>query len=341
LQIHGFATLMVLGVSQRMLPHMFGFPAPSRRLSLACLAGLNLAVVGEATGLVLMRLSSPGWAGLWYASVLLFAGCVVALVRDWQLFGRAGGEGGRSRKFVRAAYTWLLVSLLMLAVLPAYQFVVLPLVNPDAGAVRSGFSHAYYGATRHAITVGFLSLMIVGVAAKVVPVLRGADPKTLPGLWVPFVLINLGCALRVAGQTATDFTDRVFPLAGVSGVLEVTGLAVWGAHLARRMLGRPGWEGAARGVWPRKVGPGDYVTDILDRHPDLLPVFLEFGFRPLANPVLRRAAARGVTLALACRIVGADLAKFLAAVNARIPFPRPALSLPVPDPAEVRTLPPA
>ena len=124
-------------------------------------------------------------------------------------------------------------------------------------------------------------------------------------------------------------------------MLEVTGLAVWGAHLARRMLGRPGWEGAARGVWPRKVGPGDYVTDILDRHPDLLPVFLEFGFRPLANPVLRRAAARGVTLALACRIVGADLAKFLAAVNARIPFPRPALSLPVPDPAEVRTLPPA
>jgi hypothetical protein len=335
LQIHGFATLMVLGVSQRVLPHMFGFPAPSRRLSVACLVGLNLAVVGEAAGLVLMRLSSPAWAGLWYVAVLLFAGCVVALVRDWRLFGRVG-EGDRSRKFVRAAYTWLLVSLLMLAVLPVYQFVVLPLVNPDAGAVRSGFSHAYYGATRHAITVGFLSLMIVGVAAKVVPVLRGADPKTLPGLGVPFVLINLGCALRVAGQTVTDFTDRAFPLAGVSGVLEVTGLAVWGTHLARLMLGRPGWEEAARGVWPRKVEPGDYVTDILDRQPGLLPVFLEFGFRPLANPVLRRTAARGITVALACRIVGVDLEKFLAAVNARIRVPRPALSLPVLDPVGVR-----
>jgi hypothetical protein len=336
LQIHGFATLMVLGVSQRMLPHMFGFPAPGRRLSLCCLIGLNLAVVGEASGLVLMRLHSHTWAALWYASVLLFAGCVVALVRGFRVFGRVG-EGDRSLKFVRAAYAWLLVSLGMLVALPVYQFAVLPLVNPDAAAVRTGFSHAYYGATRHAITVGFLSLMIVGVAAKVVPVLRGADPKALPRLWVPLVLINLGCALRVAGQTATDVADWVFPLAGVSGLLEVAGLAVWGVHLARLMLGRPGWEDSPRGVWPRKVGPGDSVTEILDRQPVLRPVFLEFGFRPLANPVLRRTAARGVTVALACRIVGADLEKFLAALNARIPFPRPALSLPVLDSAEVRT----
>jgi hypothetical protein len=331
-QIHGFATLMVLGVSQRMLPHAFGFPAPRRRLSLACLVGLNLAVVGEAAGLVLMRLHSHAWAALWYASVLVFAGCVVALVRGLRVFGRVG-EGDRSLKFVRAAYAWLLVSLGMLVALPAYQFAILPLVNPDAAAVRTGFSHAYYGATRHAITVGFLSLMILGVAAKVVPVLRGADPKTLPRLWLPFILINLGCTLRVAGQTATDFADGVFPLAGLSGVLEVTGLAVWGAHLTRLMLGRPGWAAAPPAAWPRTVGPGDYVADVLDRQPDLLPVFLEFGFRPLAHPVLRRTVARGVTVAFACRIAGADLGTFLAALNARIPAPRATLSLPVLDPA--------
>jgi hypothetical protein len=138
----------------------------------------------------------------------------------------------------------------------------------------------------------------------------------------------------VAAQTATEFSDRVFPLAGASGVMEVTGLAVWGVHLARLMLGRPGWQEAPRGVWPRTVGPGDYVTDILGRQPDLLPVLLEFGFRPLANPVLRRTAARGVTIALACRIIGADLPQVLAALNARIPFPRPARSFPVLDAAQ-------
>jgi hypothetical protein len=42
------------------------------------------------------------------------------------------------------------------------------------------------------------------------------------------VLINVGCALRVVGQTATDWDARVFVPAGASGLLEVTGLAVWG-----------------------------------------------------------------------------------------------------------------
>jgi hypothetical protein len=45
-----------------------------------------------------------------------------------------------------------------------------------------GFSHAFSGATRHAITVGFISLMIMGVAAKVVPTLKGVDVRTLPAL---------------------------------------------------------------------------------------------------------------------------------------------------------------
>lgn len=329
LQIHGFATLMILGVSQRLLPAVYGFPAPSGRLSRACLVLLNLAVVGEAAGLVLMRLSSPAWAALWYGSVLVFAGCVAALVRDWRVFGRAA-EADRSLKFVRAAYAWLLASLLMLVALPAYQFAVLPAIRPDGAAAKLGFSHAYYGATRHAITVGFVSLMIVGVASKVVPTLRGADPRALPRLWVPFALLNAGCALRVVGQTATDWADWVFPLAGVSGVLEVTGLAVWGAHLAGLMLRQPGWAEASADRGPRHVTRRDYVAEVLDRHPALLPVFVEFGFRPLANPVLRRTAARGVTVELACRIVGTDVTAFLAALNARLAAAeRPVISLPV------------
>src|SRR5262249_51693766 len=36
-QIHGFALLMVLGVTQRVLPNFYGFPAPNRRLSLTAL----------------------------------------------------------------------------------------------------------------------------------------------------------------------------------------------------------------------------------------------------------------------------------------------------------------
>jgi hypothetical protein len=244
LQIHGFALLMILGVSQRIFPHFYGFPVPGPRLSLTALVCLNLAVVGEATGLVLLRASSHAWAMLWYASVLLLAGTVVTLVWRWRVFGRAGASD-RSLKFLRAAYLWLLISLGMHVVLPVYQFVVLPRLAPASDAAQLGFSHAYYGAIRHAITVGFVSLMIVGVAARVVPALNGIDVRRLSGLWGPFILLNLGCALRVIAQTSTDFTPWAFPLAGVSGVLEVLGLALWGAHLWAVMAGRARLRGPA------------------------------------------------------------------------------------------------
>ena len=80
--------------------------------------------------------------------------------------------------------------------------------------------------------------MIVGVAAKVVPTLNGMQLEVLSPLWGPFVLINLGCALRVVGQTLTDFTATAFPFAGVSGLLEVAGLAMWGTHLWLIMAGK-------------------------------------------------------------------------------------------------------
>ena len=126
----------------------------------------------------------------------------------------------------------------MLVLLPVYQYGLLPRLAPESAAAQIGFSHAYYGSIRHAITVGFISLMIVGMAAKVVPTLSGIDVHALPGLWLPFVLVNLGCALRVTMQTLTDFTPAAFPIAGASGVLEITGLAIWGGHVWRVMSSR-------------------------------------------------------------------------------------------------------
>src|SRR5262249_28313729 len=153
-------------------------------------------------------------------------------------------------------------------------------------------SHAYYGATRHGITVGFVSLMIVGVAAKVVPTLNGVPARSLPALWVPFILLNVGCALRVVGQTLTDVVPAAFPVTGVSGVLEVTGLAVWGAHLWRVMATRKrvprGQTLADDEPIAGPVTAEHRVGAVLERRPELLPTFLAFGFRPLANPLLRR-----------------------------------------------------
>jgi hypothetical protein len=335
LQIHGFALLMILGVSQRLFHHFYGLPQPTRWKSLAGLVFLNLAVVGESLGLVLNRLADRAWIGLWYGSVLLLATMVVWLLWDWRIFGRAQG-GDRSLKFLRTAYAWLLLSLAMLLFMPVYQRGLLVWLAPDSTAAGNGFSHAYYGAVRHAITVGFVSLMIVGVAAKVVPTLNGVDVRALSGMWLPFVLINGGCALRVGAQTLTDFTQSSFALAGVSGCLEVLGLAIWGAHLWSVMAGRIHTAGAAPDSQDTALGPGvligpeHRVGTVLDRYPGLLQTFLDFGFRPLGNPLLRRTIAPHVTVARACRLLNVDQENLLAALNTeRVRTEKTRVSLPM------------
>jgi hypothetical protein len=314
MQIHGFALLIILGVSQRLFAHFYGFSAPSRRLSLVALGCLNAAVLGEVLGLILLR-DGVEWVVLWYSSVLLLAGTTVVLVRSWHIF-RPAPESDRSLKFLRAAYVWLFVSLAMLVLMPVYQYGLVRWLAPETFAAHPHFSHPFYGAVRHAITVGFISLMIVGVAAKVVPTLGGVDVRRLSRLWGPFLLINAGCALRVVAQTLTDFTDSSFLFAGVSGVLEVTGLALWGIHLWAIMAGRVRLRPARAPLEPGgPITAAHHVGEVLERYPELLPTFVAFGFTPLTNPLLRKTIARHVTLATACRGQHVETDQLLAALN--------------------------
>ncbi len=318
LQIHGFALLMILGVSQRVFHHFYGLSAPSTKLSLIMLPVLCAAVTGEAVGLVLMQKVSPVWAALWYVSAIVLATATAALVANWRIFSPAP-DGDRSLKFLRAAYVWLFVSLGMLVLLPAYQAAVLWLA-PTSAAAQIGFSHAYYGAARHAITVGFVSLMIVGVASKVVPTLSGIDSRRLPGLWLPLILINAGCLVRVAAQTLTDFTTFAFPVAGASGILEVLGLAVWGGHLCLIMAGRhklrlSTTENLLPPLSQRDIAATDTVAAVLDAEPGLLGTFLAAGFTQLASPYARQTVARVVTLKQACQRMGCDVSDFTAELN--------------------------
>jgi hypothetical protein len=323
-QIHGFALLMILGVSQRIFHHFYGLPQPNARLSRVMLVVLNAAILGEVAGLVLMRTAGPAWSALWYGSALVLAASVVTLVLNWRIFSPSD-EADRSLKFLRAAYVWLFVSLAMLVALPVYQHGLLPLLVPGSEAVRLGFSHAFYGAIRHAITVGFVSLMIVGVAAKVVPTLNGVPSHRLSALWGPFALINLGCSLRVFGQTMTDITPGAFPVAGASGLLEVSGLALWGVHLWLVMSGRARVRLADTQSQPHAPALSDdtFITGehtvgaVLDQWPELLEVFVAHGFTTLTNPHFRRTMARVVTIARACRRMDVDPRSFLSELNSR------------------------
>jgi hypothetical protein len=315
IQIHGFAMMMILGVSQRLFHNFYGLPAPRPRRSLVLLAVLNAAIVGELVGFVLMRMVGHAWAALWYSSVVVLAVAVTLLVSDWHIFSRTG-ESDRTLKFLRTAYVWLFISLAMLVLLPVYQFVVLPRWAPNCDAVRIGFSHAYHGAVRHAITVGFVSLMIMGVAGKVVPTLAGFNVRALNKLWLPFVLVNAGCALRVSMQTLTDFTPAAFPIAGASGLLELTGLALWAASLWRLMRSRGPAAAVPTAFSAGPITGESIVAEVLDRYPWLLETFISAGFGPLQNRLLRGTVARWTTISQACRRMEVNETSFVQSLNA-------------------------
>jgi len=110
----------------------------------------------------------------------------VLLVKQLGIFRRAA-QPDRTLKFVRIAYVWLLAAAAML-----------PFFLPYGFWTRQGFAHDYMAAYHHAYTVGFVSMMIVGVAARVVPILAGLDASRLSRLWGPFLLLNIGCIGRVS-----------------------------------------------------------------------------------------------------------------------------------------------
>ncbi len=310
MQIHGMAMLMIFGVAMRMFPAIFSLPeVPDRRGWTA----LSLLLGGVWLEIVLFLLHRFSGHHLTAAALILpwsmlAIGCLT-LIGPWRLWRPLPvvTHHERSGKFVRAAFAWLLVSLAMLLLLPFYQWLI---------AVE--FSHAYYGAIRHAITVGFISMMIVGVAAKVVPTLRGIEPSKLPALWLPFALLNVGCLLRVSFQIGTDWHRVFFRMVGVSGVLEWTALALWACHMAAMMLGLGRYRQPVAANWgspPPRILPEHRVAAVLSWYPQLETVFLEHGFHLIRHAILRHTLASQVSLRQACVMKGVDVEALLESLN--------------------------
>ena len=158
------------------------------------------------------------------AAYILMLVWAILLARQLGIFSTPT-DGDRNWKFIRAAYVWLLIAMSMLPFFPVY-----------GALTHQHFAHSYMGAYRHAFTVGFVSLMIMGVAARVVPILAGVGSKQISSLWGPFILINTGCAGRVVLQVVTDFVpSTAYPLVGLTGFIEVVALAWWGVELWHTM----------------------------------------------------------------------------------------------------------
>jgi hypothetical protein len=145
----GFPVLAVWGFNARWLPVFLGLREPSSRgLSAAlatCGSGLIAALLGYlqiATGLLLI------------ASI--FASAALGVFDRPRKPAKTLGVAASFPDFVRGAYVWLLAA----AGLGVY-------------AVLADVQGGIWGASRHALTVGFLSTMVFAIGQRVLPAFCG------------------------------------------------------------------------------------------------------------------------------------------------------------------------
>lgn len=242
-QFLGFVTLMIFGVALSKMNSSFGAKPAHKRLALAALLVWNLGLLGRMTGWVAFfrNQMEPGTNGLYTIGGLVLAGAAVMLVIATRMFEPLT-ERLPSHKFIRAAFVWLIAGGVLLVLEPTHL-----------GLIGQPFSHAYIGAIRHALTVGFISQMIVGVSIRFVAQMRDLPESAQSPLWAAFLLVNLGNILRVVLEITTDYSPDAFMPMGFTGFIELAGLAIWAWHVAppmlrrnkRGMTNRPGLQRAA------------------------------------------------------------------------------------------------
>lgn len=228
LAVFGFAMNSIYGFGQILLPGLL-------RLGSTRGWAIELSHWAHNAGTIVVCL---GVALEWYTAAIVF-GCGL-LVTGAVLFA-VGHRGfvGRRRTSQREeqghslldlypplAFFWLIASLLMMTGGWFYE-----------SATNTLLPRAYMGAVRHAITVGFMTTLIMGVGQRLLPVLD-RRVLTLPRLILPIlVLIGTGNLLRVTSELATMATPAAFWIMPYSAFFEWTALLLFTISCSATMYG--------------------------------------------------------------------------------------------------------
>ncbi len=124
--------------------------------------------------------------------------------------------------FVRLAYGWLLVSCVLAII-----------------AARWDFSGGIWGASRHALTVGFVALMVFTIGQRVLPAFCGMHvlwSKNLMG-WSLYLLFS-GCLLRVVAEPLAyeNIWGRAWSILPISAVAELAAVSLFALNISVTIL---------------------------------------------------------------------------------------------------------
>lgn len=211
----GVPVLAIWGFNTRWFRAFLGLRTPSAPGILAasglCAAGVIAAVSGNfRVGFALLTIASLSAA----AALNIFD----RAERPPDLQGVHPSFPG----FIRACYLWLLVA-----------------AGLSLWAADSDRNGGIWGASRHALTVGFLAAMIFTIGPRILPAFCGGRRLYSPRLMlVSCALLNLGCFLRVAAEIPAY--EWSLPLAWhvlpCSALVEMAAVSLFALNLAVTLL---------------------------------------------------------------------------------------------------------
>jgi iron-sulfur cluster repair protein YtfE (RIC family) len=324
IQVMGFVMLVIFGVMSRTLPAFLGLRTPNPKMNLLIMLMLNFSVLLRAVSQPLMAYFVDTNMPAYYAFNALFftAGClqfVFILLFFYNLniltkpeVDFSGMEIEKSyEKFVWAGILWLIVAEIAMLIFTFYETYT-----------GTHVSHALIGAYRHAVTVGFITMMIFGYASRIIPISQGIKLHSYSLLTKTFILINIGSAIRVIFQPVAVHTGSAtsFLLMGTSGFMESLAILFFGINIWKTIsAGKQ--QGAKDDVAHDEITAVTATTNVyhlIKQHPQTIDVLVGKGFTQLKNPILRNTLTRAINISQATKINPTNLDQLLKELNEAI-----------------------
>ena len=321
IQVMGFITLVIFGVLSRTLPAFLGLKTPNAKMNLIIMFMLNASVLVRAVSQPLMTYYADVNLPFYYVfntlyftsacvellSILLFLYNLNILTKPEVDF--SGMEIEKSyEKFVWAGILWLIVAEIGMIIFAVQEsFAGVPV------------SHAIIGSYRHAVTVGFITMMIFGFASRIIPISQGVKLHSYSSLTISFILINTGSFLRVVFQPIAVHTGSVpsYLIMGISGLIESVAILLFGINIWRTLS-----DGKRQGAGEEddhgniaSVTASTNVHHLIKQHPPAMDILISKGFTQLKNPILRNTMTRAVNLGQATKMHNTDLDQLLKELN--------------------------
>ena len=236
LETWGCLVPFVWGFSAKWLPVFLGL-RPTRGKVLLSAVALNSSGVVAAMA---------GW--LQTAVPLLVAGIFAAtfalrLFEPSERPAKIKGVHISFPVFIRLAYLWAIVAALL-----------------GIWASLASYSSGTWGASRHALTVGFLALMVFGIGQRVLPAFSGMRLLFSTRLmFLAMLLLSLGCLLRVSSEIFAyqGLLRSAWSWLPVSAITEMTAVTLFAVNLIMTFARRPPSATIALG----KTTPGSLTSE--------------------------------------------------------------------------------